>query len=249
MKSFLDEVKSLSPDLPYHTAVRWLSCGKILTEIEILLNEKERSMEILSDKEWLWKLAFSADEKDIICDLYTHVKGFRQKLLLFEQQISQKTFAHFVCCQSLEREQDSEFPFCLLKKFLEQFPDRFSDLDAHFKAIRIFQNPLSCEIKNVQPSLQLELIDLQDNDIMKDKFKEGSLVQFYNFLPEENYPKIKDFARSFLYIFGTSYRCEQTFSLLKFTKSKCRDNLSDQHLRDILLIQQTENLKSGPRKQ
>ncbi|KAJ8871904.1 hypothetical protein PR048_028244 [Dryococelus australis] len=60
-----------------------------------------------------------------------------------------------------------------------------------------------------------------------DKFKEGSFVQFYNFLLEENYQKIKDFACSFLSIFGTTYRCEQTFSLLKSTKSK----YSDQHLR------------------
>ncbi|KAJ8884234.1 hypothetical protein PR048_016091 [Dryococelus australis] len=67
---------------------------------------------------------------------------------------------------------------------------------------------------------------------MKDKFKEGSLVQFHNLLPEENYPKIKDFALSFL--------CEKTFSLLKFTKSKYRGILCDQHLGDILLIQQTE---------
>ncbi|KAJ8883430.1 hypothetical protein PR048_015273 [Dryococelus australis] len=200
-KSFLEEVESLSPDLPYHTALR--------AEIEICLNEKEISMEILSDKEWLWKLAFFADvalhlnelnkklqRKDsLICDLYTHVKSFRQKRLLFEQQISQKNFTHFICYQSLE---------------------------------------------HVQPSLQLDLIDLQANDIMKDKFKEASLVQFYNFLPEENYPKINDFAVSFLSIFGTTYPCEQTFPLLKFTKSKYRGNLSDQHLRDILLTQQTE---------
>ncbi|KAJ8884448.1 hypothetical protein PR048_016305 [Dryococelus australis] len=102
--------------------------------------------------------------------------------------ITVKTFANFICCQSLEHEQDSEFPLLCAKKILgdlkEQFSDRFSVSDVHFKAIWIFLNPLSCEIKDVQPSLQLELTDLQANEIMKGKFKEGSLVQFYNFLPE-----------------------------------------------------------------
>ncbi|KAJ8873164.1 hypothetical protein PR048_026781 [Dryococelus australis] len=144
--AFLEEVDSLSPDLPNHTAVRGLSCGKILsslfplrTEIEIFLNEKERSMEILSDKEWLWKLAFLVDvalhlneqnkklqgKNNLICDLYTHLKAFHQKLLIFEQQISQKTFAHFVCCQSLEREQDSKFPLLFAKKILGDLKEQF----------------------------------------------------------------------------------------------------------------------------
>ncbi|KAJ8891227.1 hypothetical protein PR048_010742 [Dryococelus australis] len=174
---------------------------------------------VMNPKRWnLRHLIFHTTQQlgeKIICDLYTHVKAYHQKLPLLEQQKSQETFAHFVCCQSLEH------------------------LDAHFKAIRIFQNPLSCVIVDVQPSLKQELIDLQVNDIIKDKCKEGSLVQFYNYLPEENYQKIKDFARSCLSIFGTTYRCEQTLSLLKFTKSKYRCNLSDQHLRDILFIQQT----------
>ncbi|KAJ8886086.1 hypothetical protein PR048_012293 [Dryococelus australis] len=86
----------------------------------------------------------------------------------------------------------------------------------------------------------MEIVSAVTNGTIKDKFKEGSLVQFYNFLPKENYPKIKDFAHSFLSIFRNTYRCEQIFSLLKFTKSKYKGNLIDQHLRDILIIQQTE---------
>ncbi|KAJ8896185.1 hypothetical protein PR048_001528, partial [Dryococelus australis] len=111
-KSALEEVESLSPDLPYNTA------GK----------------------------------DNLICDLYTCQSFFNQKLLLFEQQISQKTFAYFVCYQSLECEQDSEFPLLFTKKFLgdlrEQYSDRFSDLDAHFKTVTIFQNPLYYEIED-----------------------------------------------------------------------------------------------------
>lgn len=264
-KCFLEEVESLSSDLPYHTAVRWLTCGKILstffclrTEIEIFLNEKNNPLEVLSDEEWLWKLAFLADvtlhlnelnkklqgEDNIICDLYMHIKAFRQKLILFESNIKQKIFSHFANCQSLKNEHGSSFPGSFALKFLgelkKEFSSRFSDLDAHSKEIRIFQNPFSCEAEDVPTVLQMEIIDLQADDTMKDKFKEVNIVQFYKFLPKENYPLIKDFARSWLSVFGTTYRCEQTFSLLKFAKSKYRSNLSDEHLRDTLLIQQTK---------
>ncbi|KAJ8897591.1 hypothetical protein PR048_002940 [Dryococelus australis] len=38
-KSFLEEVESLSSDLPYHTAIRWLCCGKILSNFFSLRTE------------------------------------------------------------------------------------------------------------------------------------------------------------------------------------------------------------------
>ena len=67
-RDFLSEMEAEYPDLPYHTAVRWLSSGKVLLrffepreEIEIFLNEKNRPEPLLSNTEWLWKLAFAAD--------------------------------------------------------------------------------------------------------------------------------------------------------------------------------------------
>ncbi|PNF15523.1 hypothetical protein B7P43_G16685 [Cryptotermes secundus] len=77
---FLSEVEAEYPDLPYHTAVRWLSSGKILlrffelrAEIEIFLNEKKRPQPLLSNTEWLWKLAFAAD-------IMGFLNGFNLKL-------------------------------------------------------------------------------------------------------------------------------------------------------------------------
>ncbi|KAJ8896783.1 hypothetical protein PR048_002128, partial [Dryococelus australis] len=68
-KSFLEEVESLLPDLPYHAEVRWLINGKIFpsffslrTEVEIFLNEKERSMDILSVKKCLELIHLQAND-------------------------------------------------------------------------------------------------------------------------------------------------------------------------------------------
>lgn len=41
---------------------------------------------------------------------------------------------------------------------------RFSDLDVKSEKISIFENPLSCDIENLSPILQMEKIDLQCND-------------------------------------------------------------------------------------
>ncbi|KAI5152557.1 hypothetical protein ENBRE01_2918, partial [Enteropsectra breve] len=58
-RNFLLEIDAEYPDLPYHTAVRWLSKGKVLkrffelrAEIDIFLKEKNNSQPLLSDNEW-----------------------------------------------------------------------------------------------------------------------------------------------------------------------------------------------------
>ncbi|XP_076357306.1 general transcription factor II-I repeat domain-containing protein 2-like [Tachypleus tridentatus] len=67
-KAFFKEIDSDFCDLPYHTAVRWLSCGKVLSrfyklkrEIDIFLIEKYRADPLLSDPTWLLKLSFLVD--------------------------------------------------------------------------------------------------------------------------------------------------------------------------------------------
>ncbi|PNF20154.1 hypothetical protein B7P43_G00611, partial [Cryptotermes secundus] len=62
-RSFLEECDSELTDLTC-TAVRWLSCGKVLSrffqfrnEIDIFLTEKNHHEPLLSDTKWLWKLA------------------------------------------------------------------------------------------------------------------------------------------------------------------------------------------------
>ncbi|KAJ8884235.1 hypothetical protein PR048_016092 [Dryococelus australis] len=132
-KSFLVEVESLSPVLPYYTAVvRWLSYGKILSR-----------------------------EKTILSVIFTHMaKLFVRNCFFLNNKFNRKLLHTLSAARHWNVNKIQNFDFCFLEKFLEQFSDRFSDLDAHFKAIRIFQNPFSCET-DVQPSLQLKLIDLQ----------------------------------------------------------------------------------------
>ncbi|XP_076354147.1 general transcription factor II-I repeat domain-containing protein 2 isoform X1 [Tachypleus tridentatus] len=115
-KAFLEEIDSDFCDSPYHTVVRWLSCGKVLPhfyklrrEIDTFLIEKYRADPLLSDPTWL--LSFLVDitshmnelnlklqgKNNLVCDLYRIIKGFRRKLSLFEAHWEGGNLFHFQC--------------------------------------------------------------------------------------------------------------------------------------------------------
>ncbi|UYV80144.1 EPM2AIP1 [Cordylochernes scorpioides] len=173
-------------DLPYHTAVRWLSCGKVLQRffelraaIEIFLNEKHRPLTELQNNAWLWKLAFYVDltkhvnelnlrlqgENQHLPNLYTNIKSFRMKLILFQSQLRSKCFSHFKTCEIFSHTTETEFPIDFAIETLSalkiNFDTRFSDFDAIANQIKIFQNPFDADIETLAPELQMEMIDLQ----------------------------------------------------------------------------------------
>ncbi|CAM5164836.1 unnamed protein product [Natator depressus] len=255
-QAFLVEIESEYHDLPYHTSVRWLSCGKVLlqffdlrTEIEMFLNKKTRPLLLLTNNEWLWKLVFFVDltkhmndfnlrlqgENGLICDMYTQVKAFRHKLVLFESQLMKDCFAHFICCEKFNQDTESRFPTRFAQEIISdlklQFQKRFSDLGVNAGEIWIFQNPFDCDLEKLPPELQMEVIDLQSNDLLKDKYKEGNLVEFYKCLPSDQYASVKNFVRGLMSVFGTTYVCEKTFSMMKYVKSNHRSTLSDEHVK------------------
>ncbi|XP_025420225.1 general transcription factor II-I repeat domain-containing protein 2B-like [Sipha flava] len=115
-----------------------------------------------------------------------------------------------------------------------------SDFKSAEDRIRIFENPFALKIETLPTEFQLEVIELISNNNFKDYFKEASLQQFYAMLPEESFPNLKKHAREMISIFSSTYLCEQTFSKMKYVKSKYRTNLSDEHLQATLLIGTTK---------
>ena len=81
--------------------------------------------------------------------------------------------------------------------------------------------------------LQLELIDLQASEILKEKHKEGQLVEFYRSLPDNVFPNLKKFAFKMASMYWTTYICEQTFSKMKYVKSEHRTRMINDHLKAI----------------
>ncbi|KAL4098878.1 hypothetical protein QTP88_023396 [Uroleucon formosanum] len=178
--------------------------------------------------------------QDFLKEIETEYPDIPQKLILFETQISKNCFIHFSTCDKYNKESKTQFPVDFAQKIISelkiQFKLRFSDLDVKSEEINIFQNPFSCDIEKLPPTLQIEMIDLQSNDALKIKHREETLVDFYKFLPDIQYPNLKKFAIEYISVFATTYLCEQTLSKMKYIKSKYRSAMTDKHLESILKI-------------
>ena len=84
---------------------------------------------------------------------------------------------------------------------------------------------------------QMELIDLQSDTLLAEHFKSVSLLDFYSSLKEENFPHMRRHApQKILVLFGSTSVCEQTFSVMKFNKSRYRSSIADDHLSAVLHI-------------
>lgn len=264
-KNFLAEVDSAYPDVPYHCEVRWLSRGKVLQRffelremVDIFMTEQRCPVSELSDCLFLWKLAFIVDltthinglnlklqgENSVVFDVYSHAKAFRKKLNLFEKHLASMNFDHFETCKSFSAQNNSTFPkdyvLGIMSKLRQEFKNRFADFDLASEEIQLVQNPFNFDIDKVPSELQLEVIELTTNDSLEANFqkcyKEGNLLPFYSSLPEKDFKNLKNHARAMFSLFGSTYLCEQTFSKMKYVKSKYRSSLSDEHLKSILII-------------
>jgi hypothetical protein len=71
----------------------------------------------------------------------------------------------------------------------------------------------------VPENLQMEVIELQADLVLKSQFNNIALTDFYKFyLVEEKYTHLPAFSRKIIYLFGSTYMCEQFFSWMKYNK-------------------------------
>ena len=119
-----------------------------------------------------------------------------------------------------------------------------------------------------QPNLELKLADIADKDVWVSKFRSLAadledvarqviLAQNHNWSDIENLPKpnklvfdtwntipdtymnMKKCAFGVLSIFGSTYLCEQVFSIMNYIKSKHRSRLIDESLQSCMKIKVT----------
>ncbi|KAM3870127.1 general transcription factor II-I repeat domain-containing protein 2-like [Diretmus argenteus] len=264
-KSFLDECGSEYTDVPYHTEVRWLSRGKVLKrffelreEICQFLQSKGKDTAELREKTFLCELAFLCDISShidalnlqlqgrgrIITDMYAAVRAFKTKLCLWENQMRQGHLGHFPCCQNIE----TQISTAVCAQFAEklsvlgaEFSRRFADFDVQKSRFELLSNPFAVDVENAPTNLQMELIELQCNDTLKSKYDAVGAAQFPQFIPD-TMPQLRTQAAQLLSMFGSTYLCEQLFSLMKMTKTSHRRRLTDEHLRSILRVSSAQSL-------
>ncbi|KAJ4428987.1 hypothetical protein ANN_25983 [Periplaneta americana] len=125
----------------------------------------------------------------------------------------------------------------VLEELSQEFDCRFQEFANLQSGISIFATTFSVNIDSVPSSLQLKVIDLQNDIEMKDRFEnKKDLSTFYRRFPQARFPRLHRFAARMLSIFGSTYVCEQFFSCMKICKSQHRNHLSDLNLKHILRL-------------
>ncbi|XP_074498629.1 general transcription factor II-I repeat domain-containing protein 2-like [Sebastes fasciatus] len=267
-QAFLSDVDAEYGDLLYHSEVRWLSRGSVLqrfyslrSEIDPFLKEKDRPLHELSDPLWLADLAFLVDltghlntlnkslqgKDQLVPQLYAHMKAFCVKLRLFETQLRNFNVAHFPTLSEVK----VAFPevnlsakkgkyVSVITSLMTEFSQRFQDFSAIEKEMKLFSTPFLMDAEEVEESLQLELIEMQCDDSLKNQHQLLPLPDFYRSLEEAKFPLMRRHAKRMMSLFGSTYICEQTFSLLTLNKSRLRTKMTDSHLCDVLRISTTK---------
>ncbi|XP_017322188.1 general transcription factor II-I repeat domain-containing protein 2A [Ictalurus punctatus] len=222
----------------YHQKIRWLSRGKVLRrffdlhdEIRAFQESKIGSIQVPIDKKWLSGLAFLMDvtgllnvlnvqlqgKDQIIIQLFDHVRAFKQKLLLLRRHLSAGNLAHFPGLREagMMKEKLPEYD-AVLSNLIQEFHSRFEDFRHNATDLVLFAQPFTISVDTVSDDLQMELIDLHCDSELKNKFRSLPLTDFYKCVPANRLPKICKQAQVMLSLFGSTYLCEQTFSLMNF---------------------------------
>jgi 17beta-estradiol 17-dehydrogenase/3beta-hydroxysteroid 3-dehydrogenase/mitotic-spindle organizing protein 1 len=95
---------------------------------------------------------------------------------------------------------------------------------------------LKADIEKAPENLQMELINLQCNTNLNQKFFETKLQHFYSYLPKEKFPLLKSFGLRMTAMFGSTYVCEQFFSLVNNNKTKSRSLLTDRYMKSVMTV-------------
>ena len=92
-----------------------------------------------------------------------------------------------------------------------------------------------------------KLIDLQNSTALKERYEKllvmatgQDLVDFWKAVPVTTFPELRSFRAKFISRFGTMYRCELAFSVMKFTKSKYQTRLTHAHLEASMKLAVTD---------
>ena len=79
------------------------------------------------------------------------------------------------------------------------------------REFKLFSTPFTVYVECVSEDLQIELLELQSDSLLKEKYTEVVVLEFYKFLAGEKYPLLFDSSLKILVLFGSTYVCEQFF--------------------------------------
>lgn len=255
--TLLYELDSQYGSLLYYTEIKWLSRGLVLKrffesleEIDSFMSSRGKPLPQLSSQDWIKDLAFLVDmtmhlntlnislqgHSQIITQMYDLIRAFLAKLCLWETHLARNNLAHFPTLKSVSRNESDGLNY--IPKIVElktEFQKRLSDFKLYESELTVFSSPFSMKIESVHEALQMEVIDLQCNTVLKTKYDKVGIPEFYKYL-WSSYPRYKNHCAKILSMFGSTYICEQLFSIMKLSKTKYCSQLKASQWDSVLHI-------------
>ena len=112
-----------------------------------------------------------------------------------------------------------------LNQYSVKITDLLQKLERRFQVFRQLQNkftfhtsPFTVNANDLSADIQLVLIDLKCDSILEQKFVSVCLDTFHQYLLQR-YPRLITQAGMVLSMFGTTYLCEQTLTVMNFYKT------------------------------
>lgn len=223
------------------------------------MEEKGKPVLEFHSAEWMQDLAFMVDVTEhlnnlnkqlqgrnkVVTQYYDSIRSFKLKLLLWETQLAGGDAAHFPCLKNvctIQSVADMKRFKDKITGLLLEFEQRFQIFGELEKDFKVFCSPFTVNPFDLPVRIQLEIIDLQCDSDLRGKFAAAGLNTFYqNLLP--GYPNLTALAAKLLCMFGTTYLCEQVFSVMSTNKTKLRSRLTHRHLNHILKLAAAQDVK------
>lgn len=246
------EMGSTHESLLFHSEVRWLSRGKVLTrlfelrsEVRTFLSDAHSPLaDHLTDSKWISRLAYLACIFDKLNTLNLSLQGLNTNILTLSDKVNaftKKLQRWAARAESGDFEMFSELHDFLyendmnasslkasitihLRSLLDKFHQYFlTENVEHYDWIR--QPFTSCSSNNLPSELEDALIELSSDRTLQTLFASKTLDEFWLSIAQE-YPGLSKAAMDILTPFGSTYLCEKTFSSLAYIKNKYRCRLS-----------------------
>ncbi|XP_065148348.1 general transcription factor II-I repeat domain-containing protein 2-like [Paramisgurnus dabryanus] len=196
-QSLLEEMDSTYKDIPLHSAVRWLSCGKVLERfvgcfdsVKAFLAEKGQVYNELDDETWVLKLMFLADITGHLNELNLRLQGAEQtilnmfetwasfvdKLTIFSRDISSSKFQYFKHVRELsaQRSINTGEISKYISELESEFKTRFGDFRKYGPMFPFLINPESFDGHEFDESL-IGWMNTQDMEMQLIELKTSAL--------------------------------------------------------------------------
>jgi len=110
--------------------------------------------------------------------------------------------------------------------------------------LQVFSSPFSIEVEKLNPLVATEMIDLQCCSRFEDLNRRLHIVQFWEEVAKDGrFVRTIEIVAGVLAMFGSTFDCEQLFSLMKGIKTKNRSRLTDHRLNNLLRIASNKSIK------